>query len=94
MLLITPIVYRGAAKADALLGRAISTSTGLRAGFGRLPLSYPVDRDLWQVMGYLLTGKTMQADGQTAAEYTEVEQRSVADFTRLQSLTQKQTTTR
>jgi len=45
-------------------------------------------------MGYLLTGKTMQAlMVKPAAEYTEVEQRSVADFTRLQSLTQKQTTT-
>lgn len=45
-------------------------------------------------MGYLLTGKTMQAlMVKPAAEYTEMEQRSVADFTRLQSLTQKQTTT-
>ncbi|HPI71823.1 MAG TPA: sodium:solute symporter family protein, partial [bacterium] len=39
-------------------------------------------------MGYLLTGKTMQAlMVKPAAEYTEVEQRSVADFNRLQSLT-------
>lgn len=45
-------------------------------------------------MGYLLTGKTMQAlMVKPAAEYTEMEQRSVVDFTRLQSLTQKQTTT-
>ncbi|HPN34183.1 MAG TPA: sodium:solute symporter family protein [bacterium] len=44
-------------------------------------------------MGYLLTGKTMQAlMVKPAAEYTEVEQRSVADFNRLQSLTQKRTT--
>lgn len=45
-------------------------------------------------MGYLLTGKTMQAlMVKPAAEYTIVEQRSVADFNRLQSLTQKRTTT-
>ncbi len=45
-------------------------------------------------MGYLLTGKTMQAlMVKPATEYTEVEKKSIQDFERLQTLSQKQTTT-